>query len=216
MPLQIAPSILSADFLHLEDDIRRIDDVASYIHLDIMDGLMVPNISFGFSVVDALKGVFKSPLDAHLMVVNPQDWIERLAADGVSMVSFHYEVSGRNTKALVDKIHGYGMKAGIAINPDVPVSKLFRYEGVADFFVIMSVFAGFGGQKFIYESLDRISALKNHIVRKGLGTPIEVDGGVGLQNAGALREAGADILVSGNSVFKSADPAAAVVSLRDA
>lgn len=216
MPLQIAPSILSADFLHLEDDIRRIDDVASYIHLDIMDGLMVPNISFGFSVVDALKGVFKSPLDAHLMVVNPQDWIERLAADGVSMVSFHYEVSGRNTKSLVEKIHGCGMKAGIAINPDVPVNKLFRYVGVADFFVIMSVFAGFGGQKFIYESLDRISALKRQIVRKGLDTPIEVDGGVGPQNAGVLREAGADILVSGNSVFKSADPKAAVISLRDA
>ena len=216
MSLQIAPSILSADFLHLEDDIRRIDDAASYIHLDIMDGLMVPNISFGFSVVDSLKGVFKSPLDAHLMVMNPQDWIERLAADGVSMVSFHYEVSGKNTKAIIEKIHGCGMKAGIAINPDVPVNKLYRYIGLADFFVVMSVFAGFGGQKFIYESIDRISVLKKQIVRKGADTLIEVDGGVGLSNAGALREAGADILVSGNSIFKSADPTAAVASLRDA
>lgn len=216
MSLQIAPSILSADFLHLEDDIRRVDDAASYIHLDIMDGLMVPNISFGFSVVDSLKGVFKSPLDAHLMVMNPQDWIERLAADGVSMVSFHYEVSGKNTKAIIEKIHGCGMKAGIAINPDVPVNKLYRYIGLADFFVVMSVFAGFGGQKFIYESIDRISVLKKQIVRKGADTLIEVDGGVGLSNAGALREAGADILVSGNSIFKSADPTAAVASLRDA
>lgn len=216
MSLQIAPSILSADFLHLEDDIRRVDDAASYIHLDIMDGLMVPNISFGFSIVDSLKGVFKSPLDAHLMVMNPQDWIERLAADGVSMVSFHYEVSGKNTKAIIEKIHGCGMKAGIAINPDVPVNKLYRYIGLADFFVVMSVFAGFGGQKFIYESIDRISVLKKQIVRKGADTLIEVDGGVGLSNAGALREAGADILVSGNSIFKSADPTAAVASLRDA
>lgn len=216
MSLQIAPSILSADFLHLEDDIRRVDDAASYIHLDIMDGLMVPNISFGFSVVDSLKGVFKSPLDAHLMVMNPQDWIERLAADGVSMVSFHYEVSGKNTKAIIEKIHECGMKAGIAINPDVPVNKLYRYIGLADFFVVMSVFAGFGGQKFIYESIDRISVLKKQIVRKGADTLIEVDGGVGLSNAGALREAGADILVSGNSIFKSADPTAAVASLRDA
>lgn len=177
---------------------------------------MVPNISFGFSVVDSLKGVFKSPLDAHLMVMNPQDWIERLAADGVSMVSFHYEVSGKNTKAIIEKIHGCGMKAGIAINPDVPVNKLYRYIGLADFFVVMSVFAGFGGQKFIYESIDRISVLKKQIVRKGADTLIEVDGGVGLSNAGALREAGADILVSGNSIFKSADPTAAVASLRDA
>ena len=158
--MKVAPSILTADFLHLEKDLKLIDSCSDYIHLDIMDGTLVPNISFGFPVVEAISKVATCPMDAHLMVVNPQKWFEKLLSLGVRMVSFHLEASGRKTAANIDLAHSLGMKVGIAINPDVPVKRLFKYIGKADFFLIMSVFAGFGGQKFIYESLDRISALK--------------------------------------------------------
>ena len=189
---------------------------ADWIHLDVMDGTLVPNISFGFSVIDALRGVAQKPMDAHLMVVHPERWFERLAADSVSCVSFHLEAAGRHTGPYLERIRSLGMKAGVAINPDIPVQKLYPYIGKADFFLIMSVFAGFGGQKFIYESLDRIAALRQEAERRGQKITIEVDGGVGLSNAAALREAGADILVAGSSVFGSADPAAAIRSLREA
>ncbi len=212
----VAPSLLAADFLHLESEIRMLNSCADWIHLDVMDGTMVPNISFGFSVIDALKGVAAKPMDAHLMVVHPERWFERLAADGVSCVSFHLEAAGRKSGPHIEAIQALGMKAGVAINPDVPVQKLFPYIGRADFFLIMSVFAGFGGQKFIYESLDRVAALREESERRGVQTLIEVDGGIGLSNAAALREAGAGVLVAGSSVFRASDPAEAVKALRQA
>ena len=212
----VAPSLLAADFLHLEPEIRMLNAHADWIHLDVMDGTLVPNISFGFSVIDALKGVAAKPMDAHLMVVHPERWFERLAADGVSCVSFHLEAAGRRTSGHIRTIQSLGMKAGVAIDPDVPVEKLYPYIGRADFFLIMSVFAGFGGQKFIPESLGRISALKAEALRRGRQITVEVDGGVGLSNAAALREAGADVLVAGSSVFRSQDPAAAITALREA
>ena len=155
-------------------------------------------------------------MDAHLMVVHPERWFERLAADGVSYVSFHLEAALRSTSSHIDAIHGLGMKAGVAINPDVPVRRLFPYIGKADFFLIMSVFAGFGGQKFIYESLDRIAELKAEILSRGAEALIEVDGGVGSGNAASLKEAGADVLVAGSAVFKSPDAVAAMQALREA
>ena len=150
------------------------------------------------------------------MVVHPERWFERLAADGVSYVSFHLEAAGRRTSALIEQIHSLDMKAGVAINPDIEVSKLFPYIGKADFFLIMSVFAGFGGQKFIYESLDRIATLRAEITRRGCEALIEVDGGVSESNASALRQSGADVLVAGSSVFRSDDPLAAMAALRQA
>lgn len=212
----VAPSLLAADFLHLDSEIRMLNASADWIHLDVMDGTLVPNISFGFSVIDALKGVASKPMDAHLMVVHPERWFERLAADGVSFVSFHLEAAGRRTSGHLRAIQSLGMKAGVAINPDVPVEKLYPYIGKADFFLIMSVFAGFGGQKFIPESLARIASLKAEAARREVEITVEVDGGVGLSNAAALREAGADVLVAGSSVFRSQDPPAAIGALRRA
>lgn len=213
--MQVAPSILAADFLNLGRDIKAIE-TADYVHLDVMDGTFVPNISFGFPVIDAVSKLTDTPLDTHLMVVHPERWFERLAQDHVEMVSFHLETAGRRASELIDQIHALGMKAGIAVNPDVSVRKLFKYIGQADFFLVMSVFAGFGGQKFIYETLDRVALLRRAIDRRGESALIEVDGGVGMSNAAALREAGADIVVAGSSVYKSADPAAAISDLRRA
>lgn len=214
--MKVAPSILTADFLHLEKELKAIDKDSDYIHLDIMDGTLVPNISFGFPVIEAVAKAVSKPMDAHLMVVNPDKWFEKLASLGVQMVSFHLEASGRKTAENLQKAQTLGMKAGIAINPDVPVEKLYRYIGKADFFLIMSVFAGFGGQKFIYESLDRVGKLKAELLKKGSPALIEVDGGVGLSNASALREAGADIVVAGSAVLGADDPATTIRALQEA
>ena len=185
------------------------------IHLDIMDGSFVPNISFGFSVVEAVAKKASVPMDAHFMVVNPECWVKRCSELGVAMMSFHLEAAGRKTRKILRDIRAHGMKAGLAINPDIPVEKLYPYIGEADYFLIMSVFAGFGGQKFIYESLDRVAALKARLQAKGDAALIEVDGGVNEENAGPLQEAGADILVAGSSVFRSAAPAKTIAALRN-
>ena len=213
---QIAPSILAADFLHLEKDIQLVNRCGDVIHLDVMDGTFVPNISFGFSVIDQVAGIATAPMDAHLMVVHPERWFEKLAQDGVQMCSFHWEAAGRNTSRYIARLHELGLKAGVAINPDVPVSKLYPYIGKADYFLIMSVFAGFGGQKFIYESIDRVAALKAEIGRRGAQGLIEIDGGINLSNARTVEEAGVGLAVAGSSVFGAADPAAAIAALRGA
>jgi len=213
--IKVAPSILGVDFLDLGSCIRMLNENADIIHLDIMDGTFVPNISFGFPVIDSISKAAGIPMDAHLMVVNPERWFERLAGEGVEMVSFHLEAASRKTSSNIDAIHKLGMKAGIAINPDIPVSKLYPYIGKADFFLLMSVFAGFGGQKFIYETLDKIQVLRDEIKKRGASAMIEVDGGIGPSLAGPLSEAGADILVAGSSVFSSSDPAAAIAAIRE-
>lgn len=216
MQLQIAPSILAADFLNLGKDIRMLNSEADIIHLDVMDGTLVPNISFGFSVIDQVAGIATITMDAHLMVVNPQKWFEKLHKDGVRMVSFHYEAAGEHTGEYIDMLHSLGIKAGVAINPDVPVEKLFPYIGQADYFLIMSVFAGFGGQKFIPESLERIATLKAELDRLGNNALIEVDGGVNMDNIKALKEAGAVMIVAGSTVFRSDKPGEVISALRNA
>lgn len=214
MPVQIAPSILAANFLELGKDIEMVNRAGDVIHLDIMDGTLVPNISFGFSVVDQVAGIARRPMDAHLMVVHPERWFEKLHKDGVSMVSFHYEAAKLNTSRYIKQIQALGMKAGVAINPDLPVSRLFPYIGKADYFLVMSVFAGFGGQKFIYDTLDRVAALRAEIERRGASGLIEIDGGVTLDNISAIRESGTDLIVAGSTVFNSEDPEAAIAALR--
>ncbi len=213
--IQIAPSILSADFLHLEKDVELVNREADLFHLDIMDGSFVPNISFGFPVVEAIAKAARKPLDVHLMIVHPEKYVERFAKAGASMLSFHYEAALERSGQLLEQIQSLGVKAGIVINPDCPVQKIFPYLDKADFVLLMSVFAGFGGQKFIPESLERIAAVRAELDRRGRKeVPIEVDGGIGPENAAAVRKAGAGILVAGSAVFKAPDPAQAIAAMR--
>ena len=212
----VAPSLLAADFAFLANEVRKIEEAgADLLHLDVMDGTLVPNISFGFSVIDQLSKIATAPMDVHLMVVHPERWFEKVAKNGVQMCSFHYEAAGRNTSKYIKQIQDLGMKAGVAINPDVPVSKLFPYIGKADYFLIMSVFAGFGGQKFIYESIDRVAELKAEIDKRGAKAIIEIDGGINMDTVKAVREAGVELAVAGSSVYGAADPAAAIAALRE-
>jgi len=211
----VAPSILAANFARLGDDIAMLNANADIIHLDVMDGSFVPNISFGFPVIEAVSKIASIPMDTHFMVVKPEDWVDRCAALGVKMFSFHQEAAGRKTTSIIRKIQEKGMKAGVAINPDIPVEKLYPYIGKADYFLLMSVFAGFGGQKFIYETLDRVAALRAKMNERGVDSPIEVDGGINEGNAAALYEAGANILVAGSAVFRADDPATLICSLRN-
>lgn len=215
--VRIAPSILSGNFLSLEPDIRMVNKNADLIHIDVMDGSFVPNISFGFPVVEAIAKAVTVPMDVHLMIVNPDKYVERFAKTGAEMISFHLEAadqSGKDPRDIIAQIKSFGVKAGLVINPDIPVERLFPYIDDVDFFLIMSVFAGFGGQKFIPESIDRIKTLKAEMDRRGVVKDIEVDGGVSASNARILAEAGATILVAGSSVFKAESPAKAINELR--
>lgn len=189
---------------------------ADLIHIDVMDGSFVPNISFGFPVVEAIAKAVTVPMDVHLMIVNPDKYVERFAKTGAEMISFHLEAAdqaGKDPRDIIAQIKSFGVKAGLVINPDIPVERLFPYIDDVDFFLIMSVFAGFGGQKFIPESIDKIKTLKAEMDRRGVVKDIEVDGGVSASNARILAEAGATILVAGSSVFKAESPAKAINEL---
>ena len=209
----IAPSMLSADFLHLEKDVEMVNEYADIFHLDIMEGTFVTNISYGFPVVEAIASIARKPLDVHLMIVNPENYIERFAKLGTEMLSFHLNATDDPAEAL-RTIRNLGMKAGLVINPDIPVESLYPYLDLCDYVLLMSVFAGFGGQKFIEATYDRIRTLKAEIQGRGLDVKIEVDGGVSPANAKALIEAGAEILVAGSAVFKAEDPAEVVAAMR--
>lgn len=194
-----------------------VNNNADLIHIDVMDGSFVPNISFGFPVVEAIAKAVTVPMDVHLMIVNPDKYVERFAKTGAEMISFHLEAAdqaGKDPRDIIAQIKSFGVKAGLVINPDIPVERLFPYIDDVDFFLIMSVFAGFGGQKFIPESIDRIKTLKAEMDRRGVVKDIEVDGGVSASNARILAEAGATILVAGSSVFKAESPAKAINELR--
>lgn len=215
--IQIAPSMLSADFLHLEKDVEMVNGCADIFHLDIMDGVLVPNISYGFPVIEAIAKKAVKPMDAHLMIVHPEKYFERFAKTGVKMMSFHLEAAdrdGNDPAEMLDMIKSYGIKAGLAINPDIAPERVFPYLEKADYILVMSVFAGFGGQKFIETTYDRIRAIKSEISRIGSCCQIEVDGGVSPSNASALAAAGAEILVAGSAVFKAEDPASTVEAMR--
>lgn len=205
--------MLAADFLHLEKDVQLVNKYADLFHLDIMDGIFVPNISYGFPVVEAISKIAEKPLDVHLMIINPENYIERFAKVGTAMLSFHLNATDKPAEAL-QQIRENGMKAGLVINPDLPVESLFPYLHLCDYVLLMSVFAGFGGQKFIEDTYERIRILKAEIERQGLDISIEVDGGVSPENAQDLIAAGAEILVAGSAVFKAEDPSEVIASMR--
>lgn len=211
--VRIAPSMLSADFLHLDKDVEMVNRYADIFHLDIMDGVFVPNLSYGFPIVEAIASKAEKPLDVHLMIINPEKYVERFAKAGADMISFHLNATEKPEEVLA-LIRSFGCKAGLVINPDIEVESLFPYLEQADYILLMSVFAGFGGQKFIEETYGRVERLKAEIDRRSLNLPIEVDGGVSPSNAAALVAKGAEILVAGSAVFKSTDPAATIASMK--
>lgn len=202
----VAPSLLSADFLHLKRDVDLINSSdADWLHLDVMDGVFVPNISFGFTILNLLKNITDKPLDVHLMIVRPEKFIDEVAAMGAYMMNVHYEACThlhRTVHAIKDK----GMKAGVTLNPHTPVSLLKDIIKDLDMVLLMSVNPGFGGQKFIHNTLSKVNDLKNLITQTNSQSLIEVDGGVDIETGKLLVDAGADVLVAGSFIFSTDDP----------
>ena len=210
----IAPSVLAADFANLQRDIEMINSSdADWFHIDIMDGVFVPNISFGMPVLQAIAKHVKKPLDVHLMIVDPDRYIQTFADLGANVLSVHFEACTHLHRTL-QAIKAAGMKAGVAINPHTNVSLLEDVINDIDLVCMMSVNPGFGGQSFIENTYKKVRQLREIIARNGAATLIEIDGGVTDKNARKLVEAGADVLVAGNFVFRSADPAATILDLR--
>lgn len=212
----ISPSILSADFGNLQSMAEMINSSeAEWLHFDVMDGVFVPNISFGFPVMEAVKKHCNKMLDVHIMIVHPEKYVQRFAKAGAGMLTFHYEAA-ENPGKVIDSIRTEGIKVGITINPDIPVSVLEPFIDKVDMVLLMTVFAGYGGQKFIEESYHRIDELKAMIDRKNPACLIEVDGGVTLENASKLFEHGVNVLVAGSTVFNAPDPMKMIVDLKNA
>ncbi|WP_410221513.1 ribulose-phosphate 3-epimerase [Pedobacter sp.] len=211
----IAPSILSADFANLQRDIEMINaSEADWFHVDVMDGVFVPNISFGFPVINAAKKHAKKPFDVHLMIVDPDRYISEFAKAGADIITVHYEACTHLHRS-VQLIKSVGCKAGVALNPHTPVSLLKDILSDLYLVLVMSVNPGFGGQKFIPQTLNKVAELKEMALLSNPDLIIEVDGGVGMQNIGTLIQAGADAFVAGNAVFAAADPSQMIADLKN-
>ncbi len=210
----LAPSILNADFLHLGSAVEMLNNSeCDWIHLDIMDGAFVPNISFGMPIVEQVKKAAKKPLDVHLMIINPERYIKEFKAAGADILNVHYEAS-THLHRTIQSIKDEGMQAAVTLNPHTPVHVLEDILPDLDMVLLMSVNPGYGGQKFIPQTLEKIKKLKTMISQGGYNTFIEVDGGVDTSNAGALYAAGADVLVVGSYIFKSEDPLSTIEQLK--
>ena len=211
----VAPSLLAADFTRLSEEIQTINSsAADWLHLDVMDGRFVPNITFGMLLIEAVRRLSEKPLDVHLMIVEPERYIDAFRDAGADHITVHYEACP-HLHRVIQQIKASGATAGVALNPHTPIESLEDILEYLDVVCLMSVNPGFGGQKFIYRTIPRVRALAQMIQRQNLSVHIEIDGGVGAHNAHALLEAGADILVAGSSVFGAPDPHEAIRQLKN-
>lgn len=210
----ISPSILSANFANLQADIEMLNNsAADWLHIDVMDGVFVPNISFGFPVLKAIQPIAKKPFDVHLMIVNPERYVERFKQAGASLLTVHYEACS-DLHRTIEQIRSLGMKAGVSINPETPAHVLKEIIPSVDLVLVMSVHPGFGGQKFIPETLQKIADVRRMITQSNSSALIEVDGGIGLQNAADVIAMGADALVAGASIFSTENPLETIGNLK--
>ena len=213
--VQIAPSILSADFSKMGEEVCSLEECgADMIHCDVMDGVFVPNITFGIKMVADLRKVTSLPLDCHLMIVHPEKYVERFAKAGADIITVHYEACQDNLKEVLNLIKSTGVKCGAVINPDTPVEKIADVIPLCDMVLVMSVFPGFGGQKFIPEALDKLRQVKKLIDQSGKQIDLEIDGGVTEENVEEIKVAGANVIVAGSTVFKAEDRAKIIATLK--
>lgn len=213
--IKIAPSVLSADFAKMGEEIKSVEKAgADIIHLDVMDGVFVPNITFGIKMVADVRRITSLPLDCHLMIVHPEKYVKDFAKAGADYITVHYEACGESLKNTLLLIKENNVKCGLVINPDTPVEKIENLIPLCDMVLVMSVFPGFGGQKFIADVLDKCRAIRKIIDENNLDCLLEIDGGINADTAKSAREAGCDVLVAGSAVFGASDRVAAISAVR--
>ena len=213
--IKVSPSILSANFADMGAEVKSLEtNGADMVHCDVMDGVFVNNISFGIKMVEDIRKYTKLPLDCHLMIVHPEKYVERFAKAGADIITVHYEACRDNLEEVLTLIKSTGVKCGAVINPDTPVSAIEKIIPLCDMVLVMSVFPGFGGQKFIRESLDKLREIRAIINKLGKDIDLEIDGGVTLDNAQEIIEAGANVIVAGSAVFNAPDRAKAISVIR--
>ena len=213
--VKIAPSILSANFAKMGEEVQSLEQSgADLVHCDVMDGVFVNNITFGIKMVEDLRKITKLPLDCHLMIVHPEKYVERFAKACADIITVHYEACKDNLKEVLELIKSTGVKCGAVINPDTPVDKIKDVILLCDMVLVMSVFPGFGGQKFIPSALDKLREIRAIINASGKEIDLEIDGGVTAENVAEIKAAGANVIVAGSAVFKAEDRAAMIASLK--